>query len=308
MAPNEYAMPLKYAATLVSEFFIKNNMVLWESLCSNGIFDIWEPSEPHRRFSQARSNPANFGIQLLRIYEIDREFQPEDISFASSRIEKLVSIEAAVCVIAPVISDENFAKLGNLLRHSVKRYLTREPYIAETQDRAELSSKMPERYPVSLNDLTERKAVIAAIEEFDSLGRDMFLRKYGFRRARAYFFLFNNSRYDSKPIAGAALGIQHPENGPLRASDFSGGENTFAKKLRELGFDVISVSIQTEWTNEEFEAAVVVYFEMLNKELSGEPYNKTEYNRSHGRNVGYPTPPAQIPASGTTALGSCLGY
>jgi DNA-binding transcriptional LysR family regulator len=29
---------------------------------------------------------------------------------------------------------------------------------------------------------------------------------------------------------------------------------------------------------------------------------------SHGRNVGYPTPPAQIPASGTTALGSCLGY
>jgi hypothetical protein len=26
-----------------------------------------------------------------------------------------------------------------------------------------------------------------------------------------------------------------------------------------------------------------------------------------GRNAGYPAPPAQIPASGTTALGSCLG-
>jgi len=28
---------------------------------------------------------------------------------------------------------------------------------------------------------------------------------------------------------------------------------------------------------------------------------------SHGRNAGYPAPPAQIPACGTTALGSCLG-
>jgi len=31
-------------------------------------------------------------------------------------------------------------------------------------------------------------------------------------------------------------------------------------------------------------------------------------SNGRGRDAGYPTPPAQIPASGTTAQGSCLGF
>jgi hypothetical protein len=39
---------------------------------------------------------------------------------------------------------------------------------------------------VALADLTSRDAVLAAMEEFDKLGRDQFLERYHFRRARDY--------------------------------------------------------------------------------------------------------------------------
>jgi hypothetical protein len=45
--------------------------------------------------------------------------------------------------------------------------------------------------------------------------------------------------YDSKAIAGAAVGYQFPADGPLSAADFSGGEATVAAALRSLGFDVV---------------------------------------------------------------------
>jgi 5-methylcytosine-specific restriction protein A len=48
-----------------------------------------------------------------------------------------------------------------------------------------------------LADLT-RPAVLAAIEEHDRLGREEFLRRYGFGPAREYRLLFNGREYDSK--------------------------------------------------------------------------------------------------------------
>jgi hypothetical protein len=87
-----------------------------------------------------------------------------------------------------------------------------------------------------LSDLTDPAAVNAAMDEFDRIGRDNFLRKYGFGPSRVYFVRRDGNSYDSKAIVGAAHGYQYPQMGRLRADDFSGGETPFAPSSRRLGF------------------------------------------------------------------------
>ena len=89
---------------------------------------------------------------------------------------------------------------------------------------------------MALRDLTDRSAVLEAMAEFDRIGRDAFLRKYGFDRSRR-FVLEHEGEYDSKATLAAAHGIQFPEAGPLGPHDFSGGRETTAKAA-ELGFSV----------------------------------------------------------------------
>jgi 5-methylcytosine-specific restriction protein A len=91
---------------------------------------------------------------------------------------------------------------------------------------------------VALSDLTE-KAVLSAIAEFDALQRAPFLQKYRFGKSRGYFLIYRGKRYDSKAIAGAAHGHLGGAFQPLGASDFSGGDKTVAKRLRELHFTVL---------------------------------------------------------------------
>ena len=55
---------------------------------------------------------------------------------------------------------------------------------------------------MALGDLTSRDAVFAAVEEFDSLGREAFLEKYGFGRSREYFLKLNGRLYDSIRASG----------------------------------------------------------------------------------------------------------
>jgi 5-methylcytosine-specific restriction enzyme B len=90
---------------------------------------------------------------------------------------------------------------------------------------------------LGLAELTDPEAVRAAIREFDEIGRDAFLDKYGFGPARDYFLVENDKRYDSKAIVGAAHGYQHPGLGPLPNTEFSGGAPT-TSKLEQLGFNV----------------------------------------------------------------------
>ena len=89
-----------------------------------------------------------------------------------------------------------------------------------------------------LSRLTSRDAVISAITEFDELGREGFLEKYGFGPVRRYFLEHNSRHYDSKAIVGAAYGSQHPKRGPLKNSEFGGGRSTVQRKLEELGFSL----------------------------------------------------------------------
>lgn len=91
---------------------------------------------------------------------------------------------------------------------------------------------------MALKDLSDKLAVESALDEFDRLGRSEFLKLYGFGKAQSYFILRRGVRYDSKAIAGAAHKYQFPELGPLTSQQFSGGEQTVASKLRELGYQV----------------------------------------------------------------------
>lgn len=106
------------------------------------------------------------------------------------------------------------------------------------------SNSLRESSLMTLSDISSRSAVEAAIGEFDVIGRDAFLRKYGFGQAQRYFLLFRGVRYDSKAIIGAAHGYQFPELGPLTPRSFSGGELTVARKLRSLGYEVWSTDIE----------------------------------------------------------------
>lgn len=89
----------------------------------------------------------------------------------------------------------------------------------------------------SLTSIT-RETVLAAIAEYDTLGRDAFLDKYdGFQPARSYVLVHDGKRYDSKAIVGVAHGYL-PGRQPLTPAEFSGGEATVGRRLRNLGFTV----------------------------------------------------------------------
>lgn len=130
---------------------------------------------------------------------------------------------------------------------------------------------------MALHALTDPIAVRRAINQFDALGRTAFLALYGFGRAREYMLRTQaGDLYDSKAIVGAAFGFQHPDRGPLRPSDFAGGEATVERKLRELGFEVVRIG--DTWSREEVEYTVADYLDMLVLESQNHPFNKSEHN------------------------------
>jgi len=117
---------------------------------------------------------------------------------------------------------------------------------------------------MSLELLTRPEAVHAAMDEYDALGADGFLSKYGYRPARSYFVLRDGRRYDSKAIAGVAVGKQDPSRGPLRPNEFSGGDATVRAKLEALGFAVESAEAPSELDSANARALV--------EEILGPPY------------------------------------
>lgn len=91
---------------------------------------------------------------------------------------------------------------------------------------------------MGLKDLNDPNAVSKAIDEYDALGQDAFLKRYGFGRARTFVLLRNGKSYDSKAIVGAAHGYQYGR--PLRAEEFSGGTGTVVPLLKRLGYEVVA--------------------------------------------------------------------
>lgn len=102
-----------------------------------------------------------------------------------------------------------------------------------------------------------------ALDEFSKLGRTAFLSRYGFGKSRDFLVRnpTNGELCDSKAIVGVAFGFQYPGEGPLKPADFSGGEATVAPKLQSLGFEVVRIG--ADWSQQEVDATVGSYFEML---------------------------------------------
>ena len=82
-----------------------------------------------------------------------------------------------------------------------------------------------------------RHEILQAVAEYDRLGQERFLKKYGFGMARSYWLVVDGKTYDSKAIVGAAYGFL-PGREPLAAADFSGGAATVGRLLGGLGFQV----------------------------------------------------------------------
>lgn len=93
----------------------------------------------------------------------------------------------------------------------------------------------------SYRDLSDSSAVLAAINEFDQLGQDEFLKKYGYGKALTFMLIYKGRQYDSKAIVGAAY--QHQFGSPLRNTDFSGGQASVVPKLSSLGFKVVALEV-----------------------------------------------------------------
>ena len=129
-----------------------------------------------------------------------------------------------------------------------------------------------------LSRLRSPAAVQSALDEFATLGRTAFLNRYGFGKSRDFLVRnpANGELCDSKAIVGVAYGFQYPTKGPLRPSDFSGGEATVVPKLQSLGFEVVRIG--EDWTQQEVDATVATYFDMLLLEAKQEKYNKSERN------------------------------
>ena len=90
----------------------------------------------------------------------------------------------------------------------------------------------------------DRESVVKAIRECDRLGRESFLKKYSFGKAKKYFLVFNGGQYDSKAIIGVASRYRHGV--PLTPQDFAGGNNTVRPVLESLGFKVIVKEINDD--------------------------------------------------------------
>ncbi len=72
--------------------------------------------------------------------------------------------------------------------------------------------------------------------EYDKLGQNEFLARYGFGRARTHLLIIDAKAYDSKAILGVAY--RHATGQPIRPEGFSGGAIGAARVLRSLSFEV----------------------------------------------------------------------
>lgn len=88
-------------------------------------------------------------------------------------------------------------------------------------------------------DVTERDAVLDAIDEFDSLGRTAFLAQYGFGPAQNYIVEYTGRQYDGDALIAVAHGHQHGR--PLTSRDLPADGGTAMSALRTLDFRVLLV-------------------------------------------------------------------
>lgn len=89
---------------------------------------------------------------------------------------------------------------------------------------------------VGLQDVT-RDAILDAVDEYEDLGRDGFLNKYGFAAQVDVILEYVGQKYDGVAIAAAGHGFQ--TGTPLSSGELINRENEVAERLAKLQFRVL---------------------------------------------------------------------
>ena len=135
---------------------------------------------------------------------------------------------------------------------------------------------MPQSIPAGLT----REHVLKTLSDLDA-GID-----HPFGVPTVYELVYENKRYAPKAIVG--LSCRYSCGKILLPEDFSGGESPGQANyvLRKLGFTVVKKEdaeqepkAVKDWTENEVRLIVADYFSMLNAEILGIPYKKSEHRR-----------------------------
>lgn len=135
---------------------------------------------------------------------------------------------------------------------------------------------MPQSIPAGLR----REHVYRALADLDAGV------KHAFGTPTGYELVFDDKRYPPKAVIG--LACQYSIGRVLEPHEFSGGESPGQANfvLRKLGFTVVSKAdpqqenqVGKDWSQTEVQLIVTDYFEMLETELKGKEYKKSEHRK-----------------------------
>jgi hypothetical protein len=134
---------------------------------------------------------------------------------------------------------------------------------------------MPQSIPKGLT----REHVLKALTDLDA-GIE-----HSFGKPTGYELVYEGKHYPPKAVVGIAC--RHLSGEILPPSDFSGGEQPGQAnyELRKLGFQVIEKAQEEQeegtgkpWSDDEVRLIVADYFDMLQLDLLGQAYKKSEHN------------------------------
>jgi hypothetical protein len=112
---------------------------------------------------------------------------------------------------------------------------------------------------MSARAVTDREAVLRALEACRRLGREAFLAQHGFGRAKRYELIHQGEAYDPPAIVAVAHGEQHGR--VLRPGEVKGA----AAVLQRLGFEI--VESLPPWREDEMVLGLEVYLRHRGKRL-----------------------------------------
>lgn len=110
-----------------------------------------------------------------------------------------------------------------------------------------------------------------AIAEYDRIGQQAFLEKYGFRKPRTFWLIHNGTPYVSKAVANVAQA--YGMNIPYNTDIWIAGGGRLVKRLRDIGFVVSTTGVPAPalpkanlprndtWTREELILALDLYMQ-----------------------------------------------
>ena len=136
---------------------------------------------------------------------------------------------------------------------------------------------MPQSIPAGLT----KEHILKALADLDA-GID-----HAFGQPTGYELVHDGKRYAPKAVVG--LTCQYSTGRILQPNEFNGGEAPGQANfvLRKLGFTVVSKSDEAEepqtgksWSENEVGLIVADYFDMLQAEMFGQPYKKSEHRKS----------------------------